>query len=148
MFAYLNKIFGDFLNFIFAPLLKLGDLASLVIISFILTLLITLCYKWFTDQKLMKSLKDEIKQHQEDMKNHKDNPEKLMEIQKKSMEVNLQYMKHSFKPTLFTFIPLIIFFAWLKDTYVNPILGMNWIWIYIVSSIIFSMVLRKILKIH
>lgn len=137
-----------FFNFIFGPLLKLGDLYSLIIISFLLTFLITWVYKIFTDQKLMKSLKDQIQEHQKEMKNHKDNPEKLMEIQKKAMDANFQYMKHSFKPTLFTFIPLIIFFSWLKTTYTQPILGMNWIWIYIISSIVFSMILRKLLKIH
>ncbi|MBU0471435.1 MAG: DUF106 domain-containing protein [Nanoarchaeota archaeon] len=30
------------------------------------------------------------------------------------MDKNMQYMKHSFKPTLYTFIPIIIIFGWLN----------------------------------
>ena len=141
-------MFDDFFNFILAPLLKLGDLTSLIIISFILTFLITFSYKLITNQQEMKLLKEQLKKHQQEMKDHKGNPEKLLEIQKNAMDTNLKYMKHSFKHTLLTFLPLVIFFSWLKDTYTQPILGMNWIIIYIVSSIIFSMILRKILKVH
>ena len=39
---------------------------------------------------------------------------KLMGIQKKAMELNMTYMKSSFKSTLYTFIPIIIIFAWLN----------------------------------
>lgn len=108
-------MFEAIVNPIFAPLLNLPPLFAIVIISFIITLLITLIHKFATDQKLMKSLKDEMKSHQKEMKDHKDSPQKVMEIQKKVMQKNLQFMKHSFKPMLFTFIPIIIIFGWLNS---------------------------------
>ncbi|HHI03967.1 MAG TPA: DUF106 domain-containing protein, partial [Candidatus Woesearchaeota archaeon] len=99
---------------ILSPLLKLNPLLGIAIISFILTLLITLIHKFVTNQEVMKGLKKDMKDHQDEMKKHKDNPKKVMEIQKKVMEKNMEFMKHSFKPMLFTFIPIIIIFGWLN----------------------------------
>lgn len=107
-------MFETVLNPVFAPLLNISPLFAIVIISFIITLLITLIHKFTTDQKLMKSLKDEMKSHQDEMKKNKDSPQKVMEIQKKVMEKNMEFMKHSFKPMIFTFIPIIIIFGWLN----------------------------------
>ena len=64
------------------------------------------------------------------------------------MEKNIKYMTKSFKPMLITFIPLIIMLGWLKTTYQTITLPLGWIWIYIISSLIFSIILRKLLKIH
>ncbi len=107
-------MFEAILNPVFAPLLNLPPLFAIIIISFVLTLLITLIHKFATDQKLMKNLKDEMKSHQKEMKDHKDNPQKVMEIQKQVMQKNMEFMKHSFKPMIFTFIPIIIIFGWLN----------------------------------
>jgi len=107
-------MFEKILNPIFAPLLKLGYFWSILLISFILTLIITLVYKYATDQTLMKKLKTEMKTFQAEMKKFKDNPSKVMAHQKKIMSKNMEYMKHSLKPTLFTFIPIIIVFGWLN----------------------------------
>ncbi len=99
---------------ILSPLLKLNPLLGIAIISFILTLLITLIHKFVTNQEVMKGLKKDMKDHQDEMKKHRDDPKKVMEIQKKVMEKNMEFMKHSFKPMIFTFIPIIIIFGWLN----------------------------------
>jgi len=150
IFTGISNGLNWFFDSIFGYLIGWNKFVALIIISFILTLLITLVYKFLTDQHLMKSLKEEIKSHQEESKNHKDNPEKLIQIQKEAMEKNMKLMMHSMKPMLFTFLPIIIIFGWLRTTYTDwtgP-LGLGWIWVYIISSIIFSMTLRKILKVH
>ena len=95
------------------------------------------------------------------MKNHKEDKEKFAEINKKAMSKNLELMKHSMKPTIFTFIPIILIFSWMRTTYIPtgdlfswgfqmPFfgVGIGWLWTYILSSIIFSIALRKVLKIH
>jgi uncharacterized membrane protein (DUF106 family) len=107
-------MFENLLNPIFNPLLKLGYFWAIIILSFLITLFITVVYKFATDQNLMKKLKDEMKGMQKEMKLLKDNPQKAMAHQKKIMEKNMQYMKHSFKPTLYTMIPIIIIFSWLN----------------------------------
>ncbi|KHO46823.1 MAG: hypothetical protein QS98_C0001G0082 [archaeon GW2011_AR3] len=106
-----------FLDSVLSPILQYNPAIVIISLSIILSVLITLIYKWMTDQSLMKSLKDDIKKSQEDMKKHKDNPKKMLEIQKSAMEKNMKYMMHSMKPTLITFIPLILVFGWLNAHY-------------------------------
>jgi len=107
-------VFENLLNPVFSPLLRLDPLWSILIISVFLTFLITLIYKLVTDQHKMKTLKQEIKDVQKQMKEHKNDPEKMLQIQKGAMEKNLEYMKHSFKPMIFTMIPILIIFGWLN----------------------------------
>ncbi len=107
-------MFEAIVNPILSPLLKLNPLFGIIIISFILTLLITLIHKLVTNQDVMKGLKKDMKDHQDEMKKHRDDPKKVMEIQKKVMEKNMEFMKHSFKPMIFTFLPIIIIFGWLN----------------------------------
>ena len=107
----------DFLNIIFAPLLKLPLLWAVVILSFIVSLIIILITKYTTDQSLMKKLKDDIKEHQKQIKELKNEPAKVMEVQKKTMELNMKYMMHSLRPTIITFIPIILIFGWMSSTF-------------------------------
>ena len=155
-------VFDSFFNAIFSPIVNLvGPATTVIFVSFLLTALVTWVYKLVTNQTLMKQMKEELKMYQDQMKEHKANPEKMMELQKKAMERNLQYMKHSFKPTFFTLIPLLIIFGWLRTTFTPygdlfhwgfwiPLFGtgMSWLGTYILCSIIFSMVIRKLFKIY
>ncbi len=104
----------SFLDPVLNPLLKLEPLFAIIVISVVLSAIITILYKYLTDQTLMKSLREQLKHYQQQMKEHKKEPEKMMEIQKKSMEVNMKYMMQSFKPMLFTFIPIILIFGWIN----------------------------------
>lgn len=110
MFEFLNPV----LDTIFGPLLHLPIFFSVLIISLIVSLIITFCYKWFTDQDLMKRLKEEMKELQKEIKELKDRPDEAMKIQKKAMETNMKYMMNSFKPTLITIIPIILIFGWMN----------------------------------
>lgn len=109
-FSFLDPV----LNFIFGPLLWLPPFWSIVVISFVISLIIIICYKFFTNQNEMKRLKDEQKELQKQMKELKDNPSKVMEIQKQAMQTNMKYMMKGMKPTLITFIPIILIFGWLQ----------------------------------
>jgi uncharacterized membrane protein (DUF106 family) len=62
----------------------------------------------------MKVIRDDLKKYQSEMRSTKDT-KKLMEIQKKALDLNMKYMSSSFKSTLYTFIPIIIIFAWLNS---------------------------------
>ncbi len=105
----------DFIfNPIFFPVLKLHPFFAIGIIALVLSIIMTVAYKYLTNQVLMKSLKDEIKELQTEMKSLKDNPKQMLEVQKRAMETNMKYFMQSLKPTLVTFIPLIIIFAWLN----------------------------------
>ncbi len=107
-------MFDSFFNALFGPLLKLGPFWTLVILSLVVSIIIIIITKFFTNQTEMKALKEELKKHQKEMKGLKKEPQKLMEVQKKAMKINMQYFKKSLKPTLFTFIPIILIFGWMN----------------------------------
>ena len=144
-------VLDSFFDAMFGSVIEASPLWGVILVSFVFTLLITLAYKYLTDQEVMKSLKAEMKEMRKEMKEYKDNPEKMMQIQKQSFEKSMQQMKMQLKPMLITMIPLLIMFTWLRSTYEGTgdlfwIFG--WLGTYIITSIIFSIVLRKVLKVH
>ncbi len=61
-------VFETLLDPIFSPLLNLPTLLAITLLSFLISLIITLIYKFATDQDLMKRLKEEMKELQKEMK--------------------------------------------------------------------------------
>lgn len=110
--------FLDFLNpffdLIFGWLLPLPPFWSILILSFLMSLIIVVITKYTTKQDLMKHLKEESKALQKQMRELKDQPEKMVEVQKRHMESSMKYMRESFRPLLWTFIPIIIIFGWMS----------------------------------
>lgn len=153
----------DFIGFSIFGLPK--GLISIILISFIVTFLQLLIYKKFTDQNKIKKLKEKQKELQSEIKKaaKENNNEKLKEINKKMMEINLELMKSTLNPILITFFPLILVFLFLRYAYTEakigniidwkynlPIIGngAGWLLCYIFFGLIFSILLRKILKIY
>lgn len=155
-------ILDGFFNTIFGPIVNnLPPLVSIFIVTLIITFLVTIAYKYLSNQSEIKTAKEETKMLQQEIKKHKDNSQKIMELNKELMKRSGILMKNSLKPTLITFIPIILIFNWLRKTFIPygnlinwgfsvPIFGTGWGWLgtYIVFSIIFSIILRKILKVH
>ena len=144
----LNSIF----NPIFGNMIESYPTTTLIFISFLLTFFVSIFYKIFTDQKLMKALKEEMKEIRADLKKFAHDPEKTLQLQKASMQKSMEHMKHTMKPTLITMLPLLVVFTWLREVYATKVVSFlwfeSWLWIYILTSIIFSMIIRKILKVH
>jgi uncharacterized membrane protein (DUF106 family) len=125
---------------------------GLIIITGILTFITTLLQKYLTDQSLLKQIKSEQKLVQEEMKLYKSNPEKQMELSKKSMELAAKTMPITMRPVIYTIIPFVLFIRWFSDYFIaNPveILGfMSGLWAYIIFSIVWSIILRKVLNVQ
>src|SRR3989338_5725830 len=121
---------------------------SIVILSFLVTLVMTLVTKKFTDQNRMKELKEIQKACQIKMKSDgvKGNPEEMKKIQAQVMECSLEMMKHSMKPLIFTMLPLLGLFWWIRGIYTDVLA--HWIWWYILASVVSSIILRKVLKVY
>jgi len=109
--------FSSILDPIFSPLLNLPTLLAIIILSFLISLIITIVYKYTTNQNLMKQLKEEIKEFQKEAKELKKEPDKAMAVQKKSMQTNMKYMMHSMKSTLYSILPIIIIFSWMNANF-------------------------------
>ncbi len=110
-------MFDKFFDAAFGFLLNWNPLIAIAVVSFAISLLITLIYKWTTNQQEMKRLKDELKEHQKKMKDLKEHPEKMMAAQKQAMHVNMQYMAKSMKSTFITFIPILLIFGWMSANF-------------------------------
>ena len=125
---------------------------GMMIVVLIITFITTLVQKYGTDQETLREMKKEQKILQEEMKKYKDNPEKIMELQKKQLEFIPKTMKLSMRAIAYTGIPLILSFRWFMDYFeLIPefkFFGFfTWFWFYLVFSIIFSSVLRKIMNV-
>lgn len=154
-------VFEKQLDFLLGWVKILGHPWDVIAISFFLTLLVNLSVKFLSDQKKMKILKEEGEFLKSEMKKFKDHPEKYIELQKKAMESSMKYMRHSMVPTMFTLLPLLVIFNWLRKTFspgeklINfpftvPLIGsgLGWLGTYIICSIIFNLILRKLLKLN
>ncbi len=127
------------------------DLGMIIIAGFI-ALFTTIIQKYTVDNETLKKLKDDQKKIQADMKTLKENPEKLLQLQKESMQKAGEMMSLSMRSFSYTAIPVILFFRWFSDYFVKfsppiKIFGFfNWFLAYIILSIIFSIIFRKMFK--
>src|SRR3989338_490219 len=108
--AFLDPLF----NPVLLPLVNWNPLAAMVLLSLVISLLIVLVYKFFTNQEEMKRLKEEQKEFLKRMKELRENPQEMMKIQKEAMGKNMDYMKHSIKAMLITMLHVILFFGWMS----------------------------------
>ncbi len=134
-------------------------LISMIIFSFLITLVLTLLYKKFINKEKYDELKARQKELRQKIKESKNEPEKFAQLQKEMMQASMESMKLTMKPMLITFIPLLLVFGGLKWLYMDlakigniftwgvnlPIVGNGggWLFCYIVFSLIFSLILRK-----
>ncbi|MGM5488238.1 MAG: EMC3/TMCO1 family protein [Nanobdellota archaeon] len=98
---------------VLAPLLKLDPFVAIIVLALLISTVITLSYKYFTDQAKMKRLKKQLKKYQAEMKELRKEPEKMMKVQQKAMQTNMEYMKMSMRPTFITFLPIILVIWWM-----------------------------------
>lgn len=103
-----------FFDTIFGFMLNWPAYIAVIALAFLVSVIIVLVYKLMTNQQEMKQLKGDLKEFQKKMKSHKGNPEKLMKLQKEAMGVNMTYMRKSMKPTLITFLPILLIFGWMN----------------------------------
>jgi len=128
--------------------LNFGTLA----VFFIIALLTTLIQKYATDQKTLRELKAEQKELQKDIQKYKHDPGKMLELQKNMMPTTFKIMSISMKSSFFTIIPFILLLRWFMDFFTA--LGspkffgfLTWFWFYLISIIVFSSIIRKVLKV-
>ena len=129
-------------------LLKWNLTIGMIILIFIITLITTLIQKYTTDQKTLKELMHEQKILQEEMKLHREHPEKLNELSKKQLEAFPKTFRLTSRAVLFTGIPFVLFYRWFYDVITamgNPLFFgfLNWLWFYLIFTLIFSGILRK-----
>lgn len=135
-------------------LLKWNLEIGMLIIVMLVNLITTIIQKYGTDQESLKKLKAEQKLLQEEIKKFRNDPQKMMELNKKQMEFIPKTMDLTMITLLYTFIPFILLFRWFYDFFTMPDYAsvklwgfFSWFWFYLLFSIVFSTVWRKILKV-
>jgi uncharacterized membrane protein (DUF106 family) len=125
---------------------------GMLFIVFILSLIITVIQKYTTDQKALKELKEEQKKLQKEMKEARNDPQKMTDLNKRNMEMMPKQFKLGMGSIAYTAIPFVLFFRWFNDYFVA--LGspkffgfLGWFWFYFIFSLIFSMILKKYMKV-
>ena len=115
--AFLDPV----LNPVLLPFLQASPLWGIVALALFLSIVITLAYKYLTDQVVMKSLRDQQKEFQQRMKALRDNPSEMMKVQKEAMKANLDYFKQSWnwKVILATMLPVMLIFGWMAAHLAN-----------------------------
>lgn len=123
---------------------------GLALITLLINVFIVLLQKYTTDQVTLREIKKEQKLLNEEMKKFKNHPEKLMELQKKQLEFIPKTFEITLRPVMYTSIPIILLFRWFNDFFIagqGKIFGLSWIWAYLIMSIIFSTILRKVFNV-
>ena len=116
---------------------------SIVIISFVVALFISVVNYFVMDKEKIKELKAAQKDCQARLKESKGDTNKIGEINTEMLKSSGEMMKLSFKPMLITFLPIIIVFTFIRGIY-RGIGFDSWLWYYIGSSLVFSLILRKV----
>jgi uncharacterized membrane protein (DUF106 family) len=101
------------LNPVLLPLATKSPLLAITLVSLVMSLLVTLIYKYFTNQPEMKRLKEQQKEHQKRMKELRSNPEEAMKLQKEMMRPTMDMFKHSMKAMIISTILAIILLPWM-----------------------------------
>jgi uncharacterized membrane protein (DUF106 family) len=134
-------------------LINWNNTFGMMILVFIIALITTLVQKYATDQETLKQIKKEQKEIRKEMQKYKNHPEKMLEINKKNMEFVGKTMKLTMKGNLITVIPFGLLFMWFRDFF--PLIGspkllgiFSWFWFYFVFTMIFSVALRKAMKVY
>src|SRR3989344_5536178 len=131
----------------FKELMLLNPKVSIIAVSVLVTLMMVWVTKRFTNQNRMKELKEIQKTCQIKVKENKDNPKELAKVQKEMLDCSMELTKHSMKPLLFTFIPLILLIGWLKGIYVGSEIAKTWLWWYIGAGGFSNLIFRKIFNV-
>jgi uncharacterized membrane protein (DUF106 family) len=159
--AFWNQIpyLKSSINYVLAPtagwLLNWNITWGMLVVVLIISFISIIAQKYATDQKQLRELKKEQKIMQEELKKVRNDPEKFVELQKKQMATVQQTfsktMKLSTRAILFTGVPFLLLFRWFNDYFIakpfNFLGFLPWFWFYLIFTLIFTAILRKILDV-
>ncbi len=96
-------------------LLFLGPFWTIALISLVVSVIVTLIYKYTTNQTTLKGIKSEIDKLRKEIKTAKE-PGKMAEINSKLMQKTMEQFRASLKPMIITMIPALIILGWMQST--------------------------------
>ena len=127
-------------------LIQSSPKTSIVVISLLISFFISVVNYFVIDKERMREIKARQKEIQTEMKEHQKagNHEEMAILQKEMMSNIGASFKQSFKPMLITLIPILVLFAFIRNTYAATTIAKTWFWWYLGAAIISSMLFRKL----
>ncbi len=148
---FIKNSVGAVLNPTAGALLNLNLTYGMLVLVLLLSVFMTLIQKYTTDQKTLREMKEEQKKMQEDLKKLEVGSKEHSELSMKSLKFVGPMFKLSMRPIIYTAIPIILLFRWFTDYFSLvdfKFFGfLSWFWFYLLGSIIFSSVLRKVFNV-
>ncbi len=130
-----------------------------LLISFVTSLISQAAFAFFTDKEFMKNVQAEMKSLQKELLKMNPAEPSYLEKQNRLLDINMQLMTHTMKPTMVTMIPFLLIFLYAKSVIPSeqplimlpfsvPLIGASFEFLgtYILSSIIFTAIIRKIMR--
>lgn len=105
---FFNSIFGKIFELIFWPLQNMSPWIGMILISFLTALLMLFVFRYTSNQKGIKRVKDRIKAHLLEIRLFKDNLSLSLKAQGNILRCNLKYLGYTAKPFLVMIVPLIL----------------------------------------
>ncbi len=148
---FIKNSVGTVLNPTAGALLNWNLTYGMLVLVLLLSVFMTLIQKYTTDQKTLREMKEEQKKMQEDLKKLEVGSKEHSELSMKSLKFVGPMFKLSMRPIIYTAIPIILLFRWFTDYFSLvdfKFFGfLSWFWFYLLGSIIFSSILRKVFNV-
>lgn len=128
---------------------------TIALVSIGLALMNTLVRRAVINREKFEEQKKKLKEHQKTIKEatKAGNMKRAKKAQEDLMTLTMEQMKHSFKPMIFTIIPFLMVFNWLRGEFgpvgnVATLFGfeLSWFFWYLICSIVTSIVLNKVFR--
>jgi len=142
------------LNILFSPVLGFPPLVAEAIVVGIIMFFVTLLSKYLVNQEYVKKLNEEWKALQEKMKNS-NSQEDVSKYTKELFAYNMKYMSANKWAMLASLLIFVLVFGWMAETFLGKVLitipvvniTFGWLMYYIILSLIYSAIFKKILKV-
>lgn len=103
-----NSIFGKIFDIIFLPFRSMSPWVAMIIVSFMTGLLMLFIFRFTSNQKEIKKVKNKIKAYLLELRLYKDSLSISLKAQWNILRCNLKYISYSAKPMLVMIIPIIL----------------------------------------
>jgi len=103
-----NSILGQIFEILFIPFQNMNPWVAMIVVSLLTALLMLLVYRYTSNQKGIKKVKNKIKAHLLEIRLFKDSMSISLKAQGKILLANFKYIALNFKPLLVMIIPIIL----------------------------------------
>ncbi len=103
-----NSVFGKIFDVLFYPFRSMSPWIGMIIVSFLTGLLMLFVFKWTSNQRGIKQVKNKIKAHLLELRLYKDSLVLSLRAQGNILRCNLRYIGYSAKPMMVMILPLIL----------------------------------------